>query len=162
MTKWEDKNIGKTFIDKTTGTEATFISRSDIPSVGSLIDERWEICAEQKENSKEQIDKLANFIMDEIEGEPGKSEGAVGTAIRLLKKLPEHKEEKETLSDKIITQYGFENDLIKVSNVKQSLKEFIDKLPKIFVMELRDTKGETDSKGEITREAKEHFGEKLV
>lgn len=33
-----------------------------------------------------QIEKLANFIMNEIPGEPSESEGAVDTAIRLLKK----------------------------------------------------------------------------
>ncbi len=33
----------------------------------------------------EQIDKLASFIMSEIDGEPSKSEGAIDCAIRLLK-----------------------------------------------------------------------------
>ena len=33
-----------------------------------------------------QIDKLALFIIENIEGEPSKSEGAIDTAIRLLKK----------------------------------------------------------------------------
>ena len=32
-----------------------------------------------------QIDKLALFIIENIEGEPSKSEGAIDTAIRLLK-----------------------------------------------------------------------------
>ena len=36
---------------------------------------------------EEQIDKLANFIMSEIEGEPSQDEGAVDTAIRIIKKL---------------------------------------------------------------------------
>ncbi len=34
-----------------------------------------------------QIDKLANFIMAEIEGEPSENEGAVDTAIRIIKQL---------------------------------------------------------------------------
>lgn len=34
-----------------------------------------------------QIDKLANFIMSEIEGEPSQNEGAGDTAIRIIKKL---------------------------------------------------------------------------
>ena len=33
-----------------------------------------------------QIERLATFIMDEIPGEPSRSEGAVDTAIRLLKR----------------------------------------------------------------------------
>ena len=36
-------------------------------------------------SSKEQINELANFIMAEVEGEPSQSEGAVDTAIRLLR-----------------------------------------------------------------------------
>lgn len=36
---------------------------------------------------EEQIDKLANFIMSEIEGEPSQNEGAGDTAIRIIKKL---------------------------------------------------------------------------
>jgi len=35
---------------------------------------------------REQIDRLAEFIMSEVEGEPSKSEGAVDCAIRLLKR----------------------------------------------------------------------------
>jgi len=37
-------------------------------------------------NLESQIEKLANFIMQEIDGEPSKNEGAVECAIRLLKK----------------------------------------------------------------------------
>jgi hypothetical protein len=35
--------------------------------------------------SDDQIQRLANFIMHEIPGEPSQSEGAVDTAIRLLR-----------------------------------------------------------------------------
>ena len=35
----------------------------------------------------EQIEKLANFIMSEVEGEPSLSEGAGDTAIRIIRKL---------------------------------------------------------------------------
>lgn len=35
--------------------------------------------------AEQQIDELAQFIMAEIPGEPSKSEGAVDTAIRLLR-----------------------------------------------------------------------------
>ncbi len=37
------------------------------------------------ETSQQQIDKLANFIMAEIPGEPSASEGAVDTAIRWMR-----------------------------------------------------------------------------
>ena len=39
----------------------------------------------QPEPPEDQIDRLARFIMDEIPGEPSQSEGAVDTAIRLLR-----------------------------------------------------------------------------
>lgn len=37
------------------------------------------------ESLQKQIDRLAKFIMDEIPGEPSQNEGAVDTAIRLLR-----------------------------------------------------------------------------
>ena len=36
------------------------------------------------ESASQQIDRLATFIMEQIPGEPRRSEGAVDTAIRLL------------------------------------------------------------------------------
>lgn len=39
----------------------------------------------------EQIEELANFIMAEIPGEPSVSEGAVDTAIRLLRQHRDHR-----------------------------------------------------------------------
>ena len=46
----------------------------------------------------EQIDKLANFIMSEVEGEPSQNEGAGDTAIRIIKQLEaENKELKERI-----------------------------------------------------------------
>ena len=38
-------------------------------------------------SAKEQIDKLANFIMAEIEGEPSRSEGAGDCAIRIIESM---------------------------------------------------------------------------
>jgi len=38
------------------------------------------------ESLESQIDRLAHFIMENIPGEPSESEGAIDTAIRLLKK----------------------------------------------------------------------------
>jgi len=40
------------------------------------------------ETAEEQIERLADFIMQEIPGEPSQSEGAVDTAIRLLRAAP--------------------------------------------------------------------------
>lgn len=38
------------------------------------------------ESLQTQVDRLANFIMAEIDGEPSRNEGAVDTAIRLLRR----------------------------------------------------------------------------
>ncbi len=35
--------------------------------------------------AKQQIEKLANFIMSEIPGEPSQSEGAIDCAIRIMR-----------------------------------------------------------------------------
>ncbi len=37
-----------------------------------------------KQELKQQIDKLAKFIMAEVEGEPSRSEGVVDCAIRIM------------------------------------------------------------------------------
>ena len=50
-----------------------------------------------------QIDKLANFIMKEVPGEPSLNEGAVDTAIRIIKEY----QEKETLNDKWINEHSY-------------------------------------------------------
>lgn len=41
------------------------------------------------ETAAQQIDRLAQFIVDEIPGEPSRDEGAVDTAIRLLARVKE-------------------------------------------------------------------------
>ncbi len=43
--------------------------------------------AVQESNAKSQIGELADFIMDEVDGEPSASEGAVDCAIRIIKEL---------------------------------------------------------------------------
>lgn len=45
----------------------------------------------EKKNYKKQIDKLAMFIIESVPGEPSQSEGAIDTAIRLLKKYIKQK-----------------------------------------------------------------------
>ena len=49
----------------------------------------------------EQIDKLANFIMSEIEGEPSQDEGAGDTAIRIIKQLKTEIEKYEIALNKL-------------------------------------------------------------
>lgn len=39
------------------------------------------------EEELSEIDKLANFIMKEVDGEPSQSQGAGQTAIRIIRKL---------------------------------------------------------------------------
>lgn len=48
--------------------------------------DRQDIMESDLEQAQAQIDRLATFIMDVIDGEPSQSEGAVDTAIRLLDK----------------------------------------------------------------------------
>ena len=47
-----------------------------------------------KETAKSQIDRLGKFIMDEVPGEPSRSEGAVDTAIRIIRELRAEKNER--------------------------------------------------------------------
>ena len=53
----------------------------------------------EKENKRllGQINKLGDFILSEVEGEPSQSEGAVDVAIRLLKENKELKEDNDVL-----------------------------------------------------------------
>ena len=44
--------------------------------------------ARQRETPRQQIDRLANFIMAEVPGEPSESEGAVDCAIRIITAAP--------------------------------------------------------------------------
>lgn len=37
------------------------------------------------ETAQEQVDRLARFILREVEGEPSESQGAVDTAIRIIR-----------------------------------------------------------------------------
>lgn len=39
------------------------------------------------ESAESQIGRLATFIMEEVPGEPSRSEGAVDTAIRVIREL---------------------------------------------------------------------------
>lgn len=50
---------------------------------------------EQLDQRSGQIDTLASFIMQEVEGEPSESQGAVDTAIRIITQLQERVRELE-------------------------------------------------------------------
>ena len=62
--------------------ELWFTKEGEFDGTGSRVSE----CLKGKQKTSE-IDKLANFIMAEVEGEPSQSEGAGDTAIRVIKKL---------------------------------------------------------------------------
>src|SRR5699024_1091009 len=53
-----------------------------------------------------QIDKLAYFIMSEVEGEPSQNQGAVDTAIRIIKSY----QNQEVLSQEFIDEYKVDYD----------------------------------------------------
>ena len=42
---------------------------------------------EENETAEAQIDRLAKFILEEVESEPSENEGAVDTAIRVIRGL---------------------------------------------------------------------------
>ena len=54
-------------------------------------------------DTETQINKLANFIMQEVDGEPSQSEGAIDTAIRLIRK---HLTEKPRVSREWVWKWG--------------------------------------------------------
>jgi len=58
----------------------------------------------QVESLKSQIDRLAAFIMEEVPGEPSQNEGAVDTAIRVIRELRAWKNER--------TCFGVQDDRI--------------------------------------------------
>jgi hypothetical protein len=49
------------------------------------VDEEMNKLMDSHQKLANEIDKLAEFILTEVEGEPSENEGAVDTAIRLLK-----------------------------------------------------------------------------
>lgn len=60
----------------------------DAALVGVRPVEELHVAGRDDQLATKQIEKLAQFIMDEVPGEPSQSEGAVDTAIRLLRGLP--------------------------------------------------------------------------
>ena len=80
------------------GDEYVLIKKQDIENMGLeecgnweelygklQIAKGYEISSQDNEYLRSQIVKLGDFITDEIPGEPSANEGAVDTAIRLLK-----------------------------------------------------------------------------
>ena len=87
------------------------IESDDISFVGSeyydegyidgMRDVLYRINQLDEPEANSQIDKLANFIMSEVEGEPSQNQGAVDTAIRIIKSY----QNQETLSQKWIDEH---------------------------------------------------------
>lgn len=53
------------------------------------------MCNINNESLDSQINRLANFIMESIKGEPSKSEGAVDCAIRIMTEMKQRAEKAE-------------------------------------------------------------------
>lgn len=69
----------------------------------NCIDRAYELAEELDEPQTNcQIDKLANFIMNEVVGEPSQSQGAVDAAIRIIKSY----QSQETLSQEWISKHA--------------------------------------------------------
>ncbi|QAU07246.1 hypothetical protein SEA_NOSILAM_3 [Gordonia phage NosilaM] len=56
---------------------------------------------ERSEGLRAQIDHLAQWIVDHVDGEPSQSEGAVDTAIRVMRRLTEERNEHQMNTNKI-------------------------------------------------------------
>ena len=61
-----------------------------------------------------QIDKLANFIMSEVEGEPSQNQAAVDTAIRIIKSY----QNQETLSQEWLVEHSYNVHLLGTPDVE--------------------------------------------
>ena len=76
------------FIFSDWGAELDTIQReiveSTSPDAEVVIFEDWRLPL-KTETAQQQIDRLARFIMDEVPGEPSQSQGAVDTAIRIIR-----------------------------------------------------------------------------
>jgi len=70
--------------DPTRDTDLIMVSAFDLSRKALDALEAVTVPVEQNTSAEAQIEELANFIMDNIPGEPSRSEGAVDTAIRLL------------------------------------------------------------------------------
>ena len=55
----------------------------------------------KKKELEKQINKLAKFIINNVEGEPSQSQGAVNTAIRIIKEKSKKEKFEEEFEDKI-------------------------------------------------------------
>lgn len=72
---------------------------------------------------KAQVNQLATFIMENIEGEPSQSEGAIDTAIRIMaKQKAQVKELREGVATIKRLSFGFYNDnLRKISHLASAI-----------------------------------------
>lgn len=91
-----------------------------------------------------QIDKLANFIMSEVEGEPIRNQGAVDTAIRIIKSY----QNQETLSqewiDKNVVHVRGLGDVIEAEAVENLLVPKQEVLTQEWIDEHRESTFDLD------------------
>ena len=73
-------------------------------------------------SAKEQIEKLANFIMKEVDDEPSVSEGAGDCAIRIIKELLERVECAEADADM------YESDCFELEDTISILEDELNEL----------------------------------
>jgi len=69
------------------GQRMALVVRSKREKVAMTLEFDWWTLPGQLEGARGQIDRLANFIMTEVPGEPSQSEGAGDTAIRVIRRL---------------------------------------------------------------------------
>ncbi len=61
------------------------------------------------ESAEKQIERLANFIMGEVPGEPSQSEGPVDCAIRIIETHKKFREGIFSLADFLVKNFGLKN-----------------------------------------------------
>lgn len=80
-----DKFMDTFFTITEHGETINFTNNLKVELESFLVESLQEVREETIKHMDGQIEKLADFIMNEIPGEPSQSEGAVDTAIRLLR-----------------------------------------------------------------------------
>ncbi len=83
----------------------------------------------KKKELEKQIKKLARFIMDEVEGEPSQSQGAVDTAIRIIKEKSKKETFKKEFEDEIKLFLGMNGIEFVNKSIESIFSKYIGKLP---------------------------------
>ena len=84
-------------------------------------------------SAQEQIEKLANFIMAEIDGEPSESEGAGDTAIRIIRNLKTRAENCEhNFKVQVDETKALESEVALMKDVVKAAEKLQDSMDKSF------------------------------